>query len=107
MIDYALIAHGVQYALYDYKTAGVERARLERRCKALGWEVLLNRTGTTFRKLPARDKQRDGSDAAIARLLAQPSMIKRPVPERDGNRLVGGTPDSDQRAFQKPAANRH
>ncbi len=78
MIDYALIAHGVQFAFYDYKTAGVERARLERRCKALAWV-----------------------------LLAQPSMIKQPVPERDGDRLVGGTPEIDQRSFQKPAANRH
>lgn len=56
--------------------AGVERATPERRCKALGWEVLLNRAGTTFRKLAERDKQVDGSDAAIAILLAQPSMIK-------------------------------
>jgi len=104
---YALFAHGVQFALYDYKTAGVERARPERRCKALAWEVRFNRAGTTFRKLPARDTQVDGSDAAIARLLAQPSMIKRPVPERDGDRLVGGTPEIDQRSFQKPAANRH
>ena len=56
--------------------AGVERARPERRCKALGWEVLLNRAGTTFRKLAERDKQVDGSDAAIAIWLAQPSMIK-------------------------------
>jgi len=76
VIDYALFAHGVQCAFYDYKTAGVERARPERRCKALGWEVLLNRAGTTFRKLPERDKQVDGSDAAIAIWLAQPSMIK-------------------------------
>lgn len=56
--------------------AGVERATPERRCKALGWEVLLNRAGTTFRKLAERDKQVDGSDAAIAILLAQPSTIK-------------------------------
>ena len=107
MIDYALIAHGVQYAFYDDKTAGVERARPERRCKALGWEVRFNRAGTTFRKLPARDTQVDGSDAAIARLLAQPSMIKRPVPECGGNRLVGGTPEIDACSLQKPAANRH
>ena len=86
--------------------AGVERARPERRCKALGWEVLLNRAGTTFRKLPERDKQVDGSDAAIALMLAQPSMIKRPVPERDGDRRVGGKPEIDQRSFQRPAANR-
>ena len=106
VIDYARFAHGVQCALYDSKTAGVERARLERRCKVLGWEVLLNRAGTTFRKLAERDKQVDGSDAAIALMLAQPSMIKRPVPERDGDRRVGGKPEIDQRSFQRPAANR-
>ena len=70
---------GVDYAFHDYKPAGVDRAQLEQWCKKVGWEVLLNRAGTTFRKLP--DKEKNGLDAkkAMALMLAQPSMIKRPV----------------------------
>ena len=86
--------HGVAYDFHDYKTAGIEREQLERWCKKLGWETLLNRAGTTFRKLP--DKDRDGLDAAKAMklMLAQPSMIKRPVLDLGGGKLlVGFRPD--------------
>jgi arsenate reductase (glutaredoxin) len=82
--------HGVDYAFHDYKIAGIERAQLEAWCKKLGWETLLNRAGTTFRKLP--DKDKDGLDAkkAIALMLAQPSMIKRPVLDLGGGKLLVG-----------------
>jgi arsenate reductase len=86
--------HGVAYAFHDYKTAGIEPERLERWCKKVGWETLLNRAGTTFRKLP--DKDKDGLDAAKAMklMLAQPSMIKRPVLDLGGGKLlVGFKPD--------------
>ncbi len=85
---------GVDYVFHDYKTAGIERGRLERWCKTVGWETLLNRAGTTFRKLP--DKAKSGLDAkkAVALMLAQPSMIKRPVLEFGGGKLlVGFKPD--------------
>jgi arsenate reductase len=85
-----LESQGVDYAFHDYKTAGIDRARLERWVKKAGWETLLNRAGTTFRKLPDKDKQ--GLDAAKATslMLAQPSMIKRPVLDLGGGKLLVG-----------------
>ena len=72
---------GHAYAFHDYKTAGIERARLEGWAGKVGWETLLNRSGTTFRKLPDADKSGLTAEKAIALMLAQPSMIKRPVLE--------------------------
>jgi arsenate reductase len=80
--------HGVTYAFHDYKTAGIEREQLERWSKKVGWETLLNRAGTTFKKLPDADKEGLTESKAIALMLAQPSMIKRPVLELGGGRLL-------------------
>lgn len=86
--------HGVDYVFHDYKTAGIGRDKLERWVKKAGWEVLLNRAGTTFKKLADRDKDDLTENKAIALMLAQPSMIKRPVLELAGGRLlVGFKPD--------------
>ncbi len=63
---------GVNYAFHDYKTAGIERAQLEGWAKQVGWEALLNRAGTTFRKLPDKDKNGLDAKKAIALMLAQP-----------------------------------
>ena len=84
---------GVDYVFHDYKAKGIERAKLEDWAKQAGWETLLNRAGTTFRKLP--DKEKDGlsEKKAIALMLAQPSMIKRPVLEIGGKLLVGFKPE--------------
>ena len=84
-----LDARGVSYAFHDYKKAGIEEARLRGWAAELGWERLLNRAGTTFRKLPDEDKQDLTEDRAIALMLAQPSMIKRPVLDLGDRRLVG------------------
>ena len=85
---------GVDYAFHDYKIAGIERARLESWAKKVGWETLLNRAGMTFRKLPDKDKDVSSAVKAIALMLDQPSMIKRPVLELGGGRLlVGFKPD--------------
>jgi arsenate reductase len=84
--------HGVQYDFHDYKVSGVERERLEGWCKKVGWEVLLNRSGTTFRKLPDADRADLDERKAVALMLAQPSMIKRPVLERGAKLLVGFDP---------------
>jgi arsenate reductase len=81
---------GVAHAFHDYKTAGVERAKLEGWAKKAGWETLLNRAGTTFRKLPDKDKAGLTEKKAIALMLAQPSMIKRPVLELGGGKLLVG-----------------
>jgi arsenate reductase len=86
--------HGVDYAFHDYKTVGIEREQLERWSKKVGWETLLNRAGTTFRKLPDKDKGGLSEKKALALMLAQPSMIKRPVLDLGGGKLlVGFTPE--------------
>lgn len=85
--------HGVDYNFHDYKTEGVDKERLARWSKVAGWETLLNRAGTTFRKLPDADKTSLTEKKAMALMLAQPSMIKRPVLEIGGKLLVGFKPD--------------
>jgi Spx/MgsR family transcriptional regulator len=87
--------HGIDYAFHDYKTAGIDRERLERWCKKVGWETLLNRAGTTFRKLPENEKAGVDARKAVELMLAQPSMIKRPVLDIGGGKiLVGFTPEN-------------
>jgi arsenate reductase len=84
--------HGVAYAFHDYKAAGIDRATLEGWARQLGWKALLNRAGTTFRKLPEAEKQALTEARAIALMLAQPAMIKRPVLVQGGAVLVGFDP---------------
>jgi arsenate reductase len=82
--------HGVEYLFHDYKTQGIDRERLEQWCKKVGWETLLNRAGTTFRKLPENEKASVDARKAVQLMLAQPSMIKRPVLELGGGKLLVG-----------------
>jgi arsenate reductase len=84
---------GVAYDFHDYKTKGIERDQLERWAKKVGWEILLNRAGATFKKLPDKDKESVTEKKAIALMLAQPSMIKRPVLDLGGKLLVGFKPE--------------
>jgi arsenate reductase (glutaredoxin) len=92
--------HGVEYAFHDYKSAGIDRARLEGWSKKVGWETLLNRNGTTFRKLSDKDKDGLNAAKALALMLARPSMIKRPVLELGGGKiLVGFTPETYARSL--------
>ena len=92
--------HKVDYAFHDYKTAGIDKERLEGWAKKAGWETLLNKAGTTFKKLPDKDKDGLSEKKAIALMLAQPSMIKRPVLELPrGKLLVGFRPDDYQAAI--------
>ncbi|MDI4658593.1 ArsC family reductase [Xanthobacter autotrophicus] len=85
--------HGVAYAFHDYKSAGIERKTLEGWVKTVGWEKLLNRAGTTFRKLPDADKEGIDEASAIDLMLEKPSMIKRPVLDTGRDLLVGFKPD--------------
>jgi arsenate reductase (glutaredoxin) len=85
--------HGVAYAFHDYKSAGVDRKTLEGWVKTVGWEKLLNRAGTTFRKLPDTDKEGLDEARAIDLMLGKPSMIKRPVLETGRDLLVGFKPE--------------
>ena len=88
-----LAANGVIHAFHDYKQVGIDRATLQQWVDQVGWDVVLNRAGTTFRKLPDADRQDLTSDKAVALMLAQPSMIKRPILDVDGRLTVGFKPD--------------
>ena len=92
---------GVQYDFHDYKAAGIDRVRLEGWAGDAGWETLLNRGGTTFRKLPEKDREAITEKKGIALMLAQPSMIKRPVLDVDGRLLVGFRPEQYEKAFPR------
>ncbi len=81
--------HGVAYEFHDYKAEGIDRQRLESWARAVGWETLLNRAGTTFRKLPEADKANLDEGKALALMFDQPSMIKRPVLDLGGRLVVG------------------
>lgn len=88
-----LADHGVAYAFHDYKAEGIDPERLEGWARQVGWEALLNRSGTTFRKLPDADKADLTQAKAIGLMLAQPSMIKRPVLETGDGLIVGFKPE--------------
>jgi arsenate reductase len=89
-----LDGHGLAYHFHDYKTAGIAKDKLKAWSDQLGWETLLNRAGTTFRKLPDTDKEGLNEKKALALMVAQPSIIKRPVLEAGGKLLVGFSPDA-------------
>jgi arsenate reductase len=91
--------NGVAHVFHDYKKAGVDRAQLEQWVAEHGWQTVLNRAGTTFRALPDADKTDLDADRAISLMLAQPSMIKRPVLELGDRTLVGFKPDLYEAAF--------
>jgi arsenate reductase len=96
-----LDGHKIAYRFHDYKVDGLDKAQLKTWVDELGWEVLLNKAGTTFRKLPDEDKA--GLTAAKAQklMLAQPSLVKRPVLDVSGDLLVGFKPDEYARVFKK------
>ncbi len=89
---------GVAYDFHDYKASGIDEARLKAWAGAVGWEKLLNRAGTTFKALPDADKQDLTEARALKLMAAQPSMIKRPVWEVDGQVFTGFKPGSPERA---------
>jgi arsenate reductase len=90
---------GIAYAFHDYKAAGIDRATLEGWARKAGWEVLLNRAGTTFRKLPDAAREDLTETKAIGLMLDQPSMIKRPVLDIGSRLLVGFKPEQYEAAF--------
>jgi arsenate reductase (glutaredoxin) len=94
-----LDGHKIEYSFHDYKKEGIDRTRLEKWVKAAGWEVLLNRAGTTFKKLPDKDKEGITEKKAIALMVSEPSMIKRPVIEKGAKLLVGFKPEDYAKAF--------
>jgi arsenate reductase len=94
-----LEGHAITYDFHDYKAAGIDRDRLQSWADQVGWELLLNRSGTTFRKLPEADRGDLTEAKAISLMLAQPSMIKRPVLDVDGRLTVGFRPESYAAVF--------
>ena len=94
-----LDSKSLPYTFHDYKTSGIERAKLAAWCRSAGWERILNRSGTTFRKLSESQRADLNEEKAIELMLAQPSMIKRPVLELDRTILVGFTPETYARAL--------
>jgi arsenate reductase (glutaredoxin) len=91
---------GVAYDFHDYKTAGIAPARLAAWAGKVGWETLLNRSGTTFRKLPDKDKEGLAENKALGLMVGQPSMIRRPVLEAGGKLLVGFRPEEYAALFR-------
>lgn len=89
-----LEGQGIAHDFHDYKKAGISGEKLDAWADAVGWEVLLNKAGTTFRKLPDSDKAGIDRAKAIALMVEQPSLIKRPVLEHSGGVLVGFKPDA-------------
>lgn len=85
-----LDGQGILFAFHDYKKAGVDRDKLVGWCNAVGWEVVLNRAGTTFKKLNDNDKTDMNQEKAVSLMVAQPSMIKRPIVELPNGVLTGG-----------------
>lgn len=96
-----LDGRGEPYAFHDYKVAGVTAETLGRWSDAVGWETLLNRAGTTFRKLPDADKEGLDRAKALALMQAQPSVIKRPVLACGGALLVGFKPEAYEALFTR------
>ena len=94
-----LDAQGVATSFHDYKATGIDRARLEAWAGEVGWEILLNRAGTTFKKLPDAAKEGLDRDKAIALMLDQPSMIKRPVLDTGKGLIVGFKPEIYEKAL--------
>lgn len=90
---------GIAHDFHDYKTAGIDAATLKTWAGVVGWETLLNRAGTTFRKLSEAERTEIDAAKAIGLMQAQPSMIKRPVLDIDGRLVVGYKPDIYKAAF--------
>lgn len=94
-----LIEQNIAYDFHDYKKLGLDRSKLEGWCNTLGWEIVINRAGQTFRKLDDAQKQDLNEAKAIDLMLGNLSMIKRPVLEKDGKLLAGFKPEIYQAFF--------
>ncbi|MFN6982353.1 MAG: ArsC family reductase [Brevundimonas sp.] len=92
--------HGVDYVFHDYKKAGADPVQLGQWIDEHGWETVLNRAGTTFKKLPEAERADIDRDKAVALMTAQPSMIKRPILDLGDRRLVGFKPEAYAAVFK-------
>jgi arsenate reductase len=94
-----LDSHGIAYGFHDCKAVGIEPGVVSGWARQVGWEALINRAGRTFRALPESDKDGLTEAKAMALMVSQPSMIKRPVLDLDGRLLVGFKPELYEQAF--------
>jgi arsenate reductase len=88
-----LEAQGIPYRFHDFRKEGLDSALLEKWEATLGWDELLNRRGTSWRKLAESQREGMDRDKAIVLMLAQPSLIKRPVLETPEKTLLGFNPE--------------
>jgi len=91
--------HGVAYHFHDYRKDGLSREQLTTWVTELGWENVLNKRGTTWRKLPDTVKENIDQASAISVMLEQPAMIKRPLLEHAGEYLLGFNADTYAQTF--------
>ena len=96
-----LESHKVPHGFHDYKASGIDKPTLEGWARKVGWEILLNRAGTTFKNLSDADKEGLTEKKAIALMLAQPSMIKRPVLEQGGKIIAGFRPEQYEKLLKR------
>lgn len=94
-----LDANKVAYEFHDYKVSGIDARHVTAWCDALGWETVLNRAGTTFRKLSDAEKTNLDQKKAVALMVAQPSMIKRPILDHGGTWIAGFKPETYKAAL--------
>jgi Spx/MgsR family transcriptional regulator len=93
--------HGVAYRFHDFRAEGLEAKRLAGWLDALVWETVLNRAGTSFRKLPEAERADLDRAKAERLILANPTLVKRPVLERDGTVMVGFRPEIYAAVFSR------
>ena len=94
-----LSAEHIDFVFHDYRVDGLDPSWLDQAEQALGWENLLNKRGTTFRQLDEAQKAALDKDKALALLIDQPAMIKRPVLIHDGHYYLGFKPAQYQKIF--------
>ena len=94
-----LDSHGVEYRFHDFRAQGLDPKQLDGWLQELGWEALLNRRGTTWRRLPEALRADIGAAAARKLMLEHPALIKRPLLQADGRHLLGFTEAEYRRYF--------
>ncbi len=95
-----LDGHAVEYSFHDVRSDGLSRAQLESWVQTLGWENLLNRRGTTWRKLPEAVRDNINKRVAVKLMLEQPAIIKRPVLDLDNSLHLGFSEETWTNLFQ-------
>ncbi|NDV93010.1 ArsC family reductase [Alteromonas sp. 345S023] len=94
-----LTEHDIPFTFHDYRKDGITAEFLDDAEKALGWEVMLNKRGTTYRQLTEEEKADITRDKALALLLTYPAMVKRPILNKDGEYHIGFKPAQYEEIF--------